>query len=87
MRNLTASQSYANPYIRSKKDTVLISPSLTGKTIAYLLPLLDSKQSKDVSKLTTMWYCEYRLPYFYYKFNNVAHIMLVFIKPAHLTFN
>ena len=36
----TTAQKYGWPYIRSGENVTLISPSRTGKTLAYLLPVL-----------------------------------------------
>ena len=39
-RDPTAAQGYTWPYISSGQDLVLVSPPSSGKTLAYLLPLL-----------------------------------------------
>ena len=41
MVSFTVAQSYGIPYILSRNDTVIVSPTSTGKTLAYLLPLLN----------------------------------------------
>ena len=37
---LTSAQSSSIPYINNNKNTVLVSPASTGKTLSYLLPLV-----------------------------------------------
>lgn len=43
----TVAQMYGWPYIDSGQDITLIAPSGTGKTLAYLLPLLTKIDSRD----------------------------------------
>lgn len=46
MKQFTLAQSYSIPYIFGGKNTILVSPSSTGKTLSYLLPLLSVVNSK-----------------------------------------
>ena len=46
MHRFTNAQSYSIPYIFHGKSTVIVSPTLTGKTLSYLLPLLSSVNCK-----------------------------------------
>ena len=39
-RDPTAAQAYNWPYVSSGRDVLFVSPPLSGKTLAYLLPLL-----------------------------------------------
>ena len=47
----TAIQKYGWPCLKSGEDTTLISPSNTGKTLAYLLPLLTMLELKTSGEM------------------------------------
>ena len=40
MTSLTGLQSHAIPYVQSTKSIVMISPTASGKTLSYLLPVM-----------------------------------------------
>ena len=60
-RSPTSAQAYAWPYIWEGDNVVLVSPSSTGKTLAYLLPLLAGcttfNSSKWVNTFSQLFSC------------------------------
>lgn len=66
MQELTVAQSYAIPYVADGQNTVVVSPSSTGKTLSYLLPLLHNLNSvaKISNKVHTCRMNYYELVFF-----------------------
>ena len=53
----TAVQAYAWPYISEGRNVVMVSPTSTGKTLAYLLPLLLAVADDSVYSDLKQWTC------------------------------
>ena len=54
MSSLTTVQSYSIPFVKGGKNTVIVSPTASGKTLSYLLPLIANiAPNYDLTKVCT----------------------------------
>ena len=77
MRQLTVAQSYSLPYIANGQNTVLVSPSLSGKTLSYLLPVLShiGSHSKAINSIKVSSNIHYFVPHaFYAQYDLQIHV-------------